>query len=149
MAHLGYESNSFALNANQYQYLVKMSSSSNLYSHLTHNFDKNDDDISDNDVSLEANTITMTSSTSSDSAIASDDIDDSDLTNDKQKKYYNAWPKTLKQSESANITFSPSFDILNEYEQQTIYDNDISNSIYRQPLPWTKSSYYHTPSNKV
>ncbi|CAF3479930.1 unnamed protein product, partial [Rotaria sp. Silwood2] len=70
-----------------------MNSSLHLYDYLINNFDKNDDDNSDNDLSTDANTITMASSTSSDSAIASDDTDDIDLINDKQIKHKNSWPK--------------------------------------------------------
>ncbi|CAF4399512.1 unnamed protein product [Rotaria socialis] len=139
------------MSMNQSDYLIKMSSSTNLYHYLTNNFDKNDDDTSDNDLSTDANTITMISSTtssSSDSAIVSDDADDIDITNQIQPKYRNSWPRILKPTGSIPMTLSPSFNLLNSYDQQTIYDNEVSMSKYKQPLPWTSSTYHHKYSDK-
>ncbi|CAF4921473.1 unnamed protein product [Rotaria sp. Silwood1] len=125
-----------------------MNSSTNLYNYLINNFDKKDDDDnnSDNDLSADTNTITMTSSTSSDSAIASDDIDDIDLINDKQQY---SWPDMFQEAQSALMNFSQSFNLLQQYKHQSIYDNEIVISKYKQPLPWKNSTYYnHIYSDK-
>ena len=143
-----YQSNSFRWNKNQTRYLVKMHSSSNLYDYLMDHND--DDDNSDNDLSIGTNPITMTSSTSSDSAIVSDEIDDLESINDKQIKHRNSWPKMFKNTESTLVKHSKSIHLSNQSEQQTIYDNQILIPKYKQPLPWnTDSNYYHVSSNKV
>ncbi|CAF4986740.1 unnamed protein product, partial [Rotaria magnacalcarata] len=46
------------------------------------------------------------------------------------------------------MTLSPSFNLLKPYDQQTIYDNQVSMSKYKQPLPWTSSTYSHKYSDK-
>ncbi|CAF3893526.1 unnamed protein product [Rotaria sordida] len=143
------QTNLVFFDTNQSDYFIKMHSSSNLYDYLINNLDKNDDDYSDNDLSTETNTITMTSSTSSDSAIAFDDVDDNDLMNDKQAKYQYLWPKKFIATQSeAFMDFSQTLNFLNQYDQQTIYDNETSMTKYTQPLPWTKSTYSHLYSEK-
>lgn len=144
------QSNIFSLNSNQSDYLIKMSSSSNLYHYLKHRIDKNDDDNSDNDFSIDINPIAMTSSTSSsDSAIVSDDIDDNDLKNPNRSLSRNSWPKIFKTVDSKLITFSPSFNLLNLNNQQTIHDNETSISKYTQPLPWKNPKHYQNYTQKV
>jgi len=144
MVNVGCESNSFHLNNTQFNYLLRMNSSANLYDYLTNYIPteaslSNDD--SDNDLSIETNQMTMTSSISNDSAIVMDDFDN------KQKKYRNSWPKMIEKKETTYNSFSQSCDLLNQIEQQAIYDNDIlSISKYKHPLPWIN---YSISSNKV
>jgi hypothetical protein len=116
-----------------------MSSSKNLYNYLSNHISKTSNDDSDNDLSIGTNLLTMTSSTSSDSAIVLDDFDD------QQIKYRNSWPKMIEKNDSTLISFSQSFNLLNQLEQ-TIYNNEISTSKYKHPLPWINHSI---SSNKV
>lgn len=121
--------------------LQKMDSSVNLYDLLTNqSFISNDD--TDNDLSSEINLVTIRSSISNDSAIVLDDM------NDRQIKYRNSWPKMMKKNHMIYNSFSHSFEYLNHIEQRqhTIYDNDLSISKYKRPLPWTNPSM---SSNKV
>lgn len=157
MVNLEYQPNPSMFINNQSHYLPKMSSSTNLRDYLTNNsstksssnHNNNNDDDSDNDLSIEINPITMISSTSSDSAIVSDEIDDADLINDKQTKYRNSWPKMLEKPESIFTSFSKSFQLLNQFEQQTTEDNDNLGSKYKRPLPWNNSTQHYTSANKV
>jgi len=115
----------------------------------------------DDDLLMATSPTTMTSSDSSDSAIVSDEIDDFDLTNEKQLISRNSWPKTIKKPNLTTFnSLSQSFDILNQLEQQTIYENKSNNDQqkYKRPLPWlnsTSSNHNYSspsleiPSNKV
>ena len=125
-------------------YLRKMSSSSNLYDYLTNNIsikmllNNTDDD----DLSTTTSPTTMTNSDSSDSAIVSDEVDDFD---ESQSPYRNSWPKMLKKPDLTMPTtfafLSQSFDILNQFEEQTIYETTSKNNQqkYKRPLPWLNS----------
>ena len=139
------------------RFLRKMTSSSNLYHYLTKNLSMkmllnypddhqhptgNDDD--DNDEQLMANSPTaMTSSDSSDSAIVSDDVDESDFPDGKPSKYRNSWPKMMeKLALPTSTTFtalSQSFDILNHLERQSVFDTNRDQQKYKHPLPWLNS----------
>jgi hypothetical protein len=144
-------------------YLPKMNSSSNLYDYLTNNISiktllNNTDDEEDDDRFITTSPITMTSSDSSDSAIVSDEIDDLDLINDNQSKSRNSWLRTIEKDEITSFTsLSQSFNILNQFEQQTVFDKKNNNQQkYKRPLPWSNStsSISHTSpevvaSNKV
>jgi len=136
-----------------------MSSSTNLYDYLSNanpfklllNITDDDDDLL-----IGTSPTVMTSSDSSDSAIVSDEIDDFDLTNEKQSICRNSWPKTMKKLEQTTFaSLSQSFDILNQFKQQTIYDNtsNTTQQKYKRPLPWlnsTSSSYPHSsPSHEL
>jgi len=163
MVNLECQSNSSLFTNNQSHYLPKMISTTNLRDFLTNNTtvkslsqqhnnnhnNNNVDDDSDNDLSIELNPTTMISSTSSDSAIAFDEIDDIDLINDKHTKYRNSWPIMLEKPESMSTSFSKSFQLLKQSEQQTTNDNDSLNSKYKRPLPWNNSTQHYTSSNKV
>ncbi len=141
-------------------YLPKMSSSTNLYDYLsnTNSFKMllNITDDDDDDLLIETSPTAMTSSDSSDSAIVSDEIDDFDLTNEKQSICRNSWPKTIKKSELTTFTsLSQSFNILNQFEEQTIHEN-ISNTNqekYKRPLPWLNSTslnhHHSSPSHEL
>jgi hypothetical protein len=136
-----------------------------MLSNNTNNVTDDDDDDDDYDLLITTSPTTMTSSDSSDSAIVSDDIDDFDLTNEKQSIYRNSWPKILEKHEltiSTKFTsLSQSFDILNQLDQPTIYEDPShkNQQKYKRPLPWlTSSSSNHNhsspisvdlPSNKV
>lgn len=139
MVNVESQSNRFVFENNRSGYLPKMSSSANLYDLLTTQSSISNDD-SDNDLSSETNLITMTSSISNDSAIVIDDL------NDKHIKYRNSWPKMIEKNEIIYHSFSQSFELLNQFEQQTIYDNEISISKYKHPLPWIN---HPTSFNKV
>ena len=137
-------------------YLPKMSSSVNLYHYLTNNisskFSSNptdDDDGSDNDLSIETNPLTLTSSESSDSAIVVDEIDDVDLNKHQPTKSHSSWPEMLEKSELSFTSFSQSFHLLNQFDQQNIYDNYTSIPKYKRPLPCINSIHNYISSNKV
>jgi len=130
-----------------------MSSSTNLYDYLSNanpfklllNITDDDDDLL-----IGTSPTVMTSSDSSDSAIVSDEIDDFDLTNEKQSICRNSWPKTMKKLEQTTFaSLSQSFDILNQFKQQTIYEN-TNQEKYKRPLPWLNSTlsnhHHHHPS---
>jgi hypothetical protein len=116
-----------------------MSSSTNLYDYLTNplsfkmllNLTDDDDDLL-----MTTSPTTMTSSDSSDSAIVSDEVDDFDFNNDKQ-------------SMMTVASLSQSFDILNQFKQQTIYEH-ADQEKYKRPLPWLNSipsnHHHHHPS---
>lgn len=115
------------------RYLPKMSSSSNLYDHLTNTISRQmllnptDDDDDDDDLSIPTSPTTMTSSDSSDSAIVSDEIDDSNHRHSRSK------------FDLTNVTaLAKSFNILT---QSTIYETSSSNDQvkYKRPLPWLNS----------
>jgi hypothetical protein len=120
-----------------------MNSSTNLYdylkNHITTKASFSNDD-SNNDLSMDTNLITMTSSISNDSAIVIDDV------NDKQIKYRNSWPKMIEKREKKFTCFSKSVDLLNQLEQRINNDKNLSNSKYKRPLPWINHSI---SSNKV
>ncbi len=133
-------------NNNQSCYLPKISSSVNLYHYLTHHISSkscsnptNDDDGSDNDLSIETSPLTLTSSESSDSAIVADDIDDVNLNKHQHTISDYSWPDMLEKSE---LSFHLS-------DQQNIYDNCTSISKYKRPLPRTNSTQNCISSNKV
>jgi hypothetical protein len=119
-----------------------MSSSTNLYNYLTNPMSfkmlLNITDDDDDDLSMTTSPTTMTSSDSSDSAIVTDEIDDFDFNNDKQ-------------SIMTVTSLSQSFDILNQFKQQTIYEN-TNQEKYKRPLPWLTSPssnhhrHHHHPS---
>jgi hypothetical protein len=122
------------------RYLPKMSSTTNLYDYLTNSlsfkmFLNNIDDNDNDDLLLETSPTIMTSSDSSDSAIVSDEIDDFDLTREKPDL-------------TTFTSLSQSFDILNQLEQQTIYEKpSITNQEkYKRPLPWLNSPSSNPPS---
>ncbi|CAF0890279.1 unnamed protein product [Adineta ricciae] len=135
------------------RFLTKMNSSVNLYAYLTTNISNNnntfsnslDDDSSDNDLSTDTNPFTMASSESSDSAIVSDEIDDLDLSNHQQN---DAWAEQLDRTVLSFTSLSESFYLLNQIEQQNIYDNCTSVSKYRRPLPRTSPAQSYFSSNK-
>ncbi len=123
------------------RYLHRMSSSTNLYDYLTNTisfkmFSNPADD--DDDLLMTTSPTTMTNSDSSDSAIVSDEIDDFDFNNDKQ-------------SITTVTSLSQSFDILNQFKQQKIYEN-TNQEKYKRPLPWLNSipsnhhHHHHHPS---
>jgi hypothetical protein len=150
MVNIECQSNSFHFDNHQSFYLPKMSSSTNLYNYLTNNIPTESylntyDDDSDNGLSIETIPIRITSSTSSDSAIVSDDIDDLDSMYEKQTKYRQSWPLMIENNETIT-SLSQSSDILN---QQTIYDNNTSNSKYKHPLPWSTVKHNYISLNKV
>ncbi|CAF1386925.1 unnamed protein product [Adineta ricciae] len=158
MMNVDCQSSSFLFD-NPSQYLPKMNSSTNLNDYLKNNIslqtlltptqddnDNNDED--DEEILTATSPTTMTSSDSSDSAIVSDDIDDFDLLNHENQVFYrNSWPKILEKADLklplTLSTLSHSFDILNEFEQQPIYDNSPDTDLqqkYKRPLPWLSSS---------
>ena len=126
-----------------------MTSTTNLYDYLSNNIstkmllnNTDDDDLS----TTPSPTTTMTNSDSSDSAIVSDEIDDFDVINESQSTYRNSWPKTMKKPDLTMPTtfafLSQSFDILNQFEEQTIYETASSKNNqekYKRPLPWLNS----------
>ncbi len=163
MVNIECQSSSFLFD-NSSRYLRKMNSSTNLYDYLTNSISfkmlSNPTDY-DDELFMTTSPTTMTSSDSSDSAIVSDDIDDFDLTNENQSIYRNSWPKTIEKLEFTTIaSLSQSFDILNQLEQQTIYDHTshTDQQKYKRPLPWlnsTLTNHHFSPlslektSNKV
>ncbi|CAF3511516.1 unnamed protein product [Adineta steineri] len=147
--------NTTTTNNDQCCYLPKMSSCVNLYTYLTNNIssrtslNSTDDDISDNDLSIDTNPLTITSSESSDSAIVSDDVDDIDNSNHQQIESYNSWPERLEKAELSSFSsLSHSFYLLNQFDYQDVYDNYSSISKYKHPLPRTSSMHNYLYSKK-
>ena len=145
-----------------------MSSSINLYDYLTSNTSlkmmhlNNTEDDHDNgndnngDPLIAASPTTMKSSDSNDSAIVSDEVDDSDLMAEHKFIYRNSWSKAVERSDLPRLTtlasLSQSFDILNYLERQTISDNISNNNStkYKRPLPWLNSTLpMHTWSSSL
>jgi len=94
----------------------------------------------DDDLLMTTSPTTMTNSDSSDSAIVSDEIDDFDFNNDKQ-------------SITTVTSLSQSFDILNQFKQQKIYEN-TNQEKYKRPLPWLNSTslnhhHHSSPSDEL
>ncbi|UJR08732.1 hypothetical protein I4U23_012989 [Adineta vaga] len=149
-----YSKSPIFLHNDRLRYLTKISSSTNLYAHLTTNISNNnltnslDDDGSDNDLSVDTNPFTMTSSESSDSAIVSDEIDELDSNNYQSNDF---WSEQLDNTTLSLTSLSESFQFLNQFEQQNIYDNYTVISKYKHPLPRTSPipSYFSTNKDYV
>lgn len=156
MVNIECQSSSF-LSDDPSRLLRKMTSSSNLYHYLTKNLSMkmlanypddhqqptgNDDD-DDSDPLMASSPTAMTSSDSSDSAIVSDEMEETDFLDGKPSKYRNSWPKMMEKlilpSSTTFNALSQSFDILNQLEQQSVYDTNHDQEKYKHPLPWLNS----------
>ena len=158
MVNLECQSNTPIFNRNHHptRYLAKMSSSVNLYAYLTHNISTttssnavDDDDGSDNDLSIDTNPLAMTSSESSDSAIVSDEIDELDLNTHQSNECGKSRSELFDKTDLSFSSLSQSFYLLNQIDQQNIYDNYSSMPKYKRPLPRTNVTPTYSSSNKV
>lgn len=116
---------------------------------ITPTLARHDDLDDDNNEISSVNSPTMlTSSESSDSAIAFDELDEIDFVCGKSNKYRNSWPKVVdKLSLPISTTFaslSEPFKLLDKIEK-TLFIDSISSTRqskdkYKHPLPWLSST---------